>query len=373
MSSSTRNPGDPLLAAFSRSVVGLFRDALRISLRQPAQAAFLVRTARWQRQAVARRADWEERGVHVPPFMICSVTNRCNLNCAGCYNKAQHRSVEGEMTEAKLREVLAEASELGISIALLAGGEPLIREDLLRVVRAFPHIVFPVFTNGLLIDDRMIQELKGRRNLVPVLSIEGHAGETDHRRGCGVGERLAAITSRLAAEQVFYGVSFTANRNNLETLLDEAFLREEIRHGCKLFFFIEYVPVQPGTEDLVLTEGQRARLIEAAASLRERLPAIFIAFPGDEEAMGGCLAAGRGFIHISARGDVEPCPFAPYSDASLRDMTIREALNSPLLRAIRENSDGLHDVSGGCALWNKRGWVEAKLRESQRAGGLGQA
>lgn len=119
--------------------------------------------------------------------------------------------------------------------------------------------------------------------------------------------------------------------------------------------------MQDGTEPLVLSAGQRAALMQAVARLRERLPGIFIAFPGDEEEMGGCLAAGRGFIHISARGDVEPCPFAPYSDASLLRMTIREALASPLLRAIRENSDGLHDVSGGCALWNHREWVKRIL------------
>ncbi len=46
---------------------------------------------------------------------------------------------------------------------------------------------------------------------------------------------------------------------------------------------------------------------------------MFIEVPGDEDEIGGCLGAGKGFIHISAEGDVEPCPFAPYSDMNLRN------------------------------------------------------
>ena len=39
--------------------------------------------------------------------------------------------------------------------------------------------------------------------------------------------------------------------------------------------------------------------------------ALFVNVPGDEKDFGGCLSAGRGFVHVSAEGDLEPCPFAP--------------------------------------------------------------
>ena len=54
-------------------------------------------------------------------------------------------------------------------------------------------------------------------------------------------------------------------------------------------------------------------------------------------------------MHINAEGDVEPCPFSPYSDASLKDMPLIEALKSPLLRAIRENGMRLDETNGLCA------------------------
>jgi MoaA/NifB/PqqE/SkfB family radical SAM enzyme len=83
--------------------------------------------------------------------------------------------------------------------------------------------------------------------------------------------------------------------------------------------------------------------------------------PGDEEEIGGCLSAGKGFIHISADGNVEPCPFAPYSDTNLRESSLREALQSEFLREIRENHERLSEAEGGCALWVERAWVRSLL------------
>jgi len=86
---------------------------------------------------------------------------------------------------------------------------------------------------------------------------------------------------------------------------------------------------------------------------------------GTEE-MGGCLASGRGFVHISAEGNLEPCPFAPYSDTSLKDLTLKDALSSEFLRKIRENHQNLKETKGGCALWENRQWVASLLKESHK-------
>ncbi|MHB8278883.1 MAG: SPASM domain-containing protein [Candidatus Humimicrobiaceae bacterium] len=78
--------------------------------------------------------------------------------------------------------------------------------------------------------------------------------------------------------------------------------------------------------------------------------------------MGGCLASGRGFAHISPEGNLEPCPFAPYSDTNLKNLSLKEALNSDFLRKIRENHDKLSETKGGCALWENRDWVQSILK-----------
>ena len=130
-----------------------------------------------------------------------------------------------------------------------------------------------------------------------------------------------------------------------------------------MFFFVEYTPVTEDTEDWLLTEEQRASLLNLRDSFRSDHKALFIAIPGDEDEIGGCLSAGRGFVHISAAGDVEPCPFAPYSDTNLRDMSLKDALQSEFLKTIREHHEHLSEAEGGCALWVERKWVQSLLNK----------
>ena len=357
--------GNRHMLLLNQQIGHLFRDALRINMTNPAYVYFLLQTLWRQRKAKQKRRQWEQEGIHVPPFMIASITNRCNLQCKGCYNRAQHRTERQELSEDKLRDIIRQADELGISIMLLAGGEPMVRKEIFSIMGEFPQIIFPIFTNGLLLNEEMVGMFKKRKNAVPVISVEGHREETDVRRGAGVYDHLEKTFRLLKKNGIFFGTSITMTAKNFDLVTGHAFIEKLMESACRLFFYVEYVPVQQGTEDLVLTEGQRQRVSALMAVLRHRYPGLFIAFPGDEEAFGGCLAAGRGFIHVNAAGDVEPCPFAPYSDTSLKNMTLKEALQSEFLQTIRQHHGSLTETAGGCALWEKREWVEKLLKEER--------
>ncbi len=338
-----------------------FKDALKATLRNPIQAYYFFRTIRWQKQATRVRSNWEQQGVHVPPIMILSITNRCNLHCQGCYNQALRQSPQEEMSKEKLENVIAEAKDLGISFIVIGGGEPLVRREIVDITKKFPEIIFLIFTNGLLIKDDLLQKLKGQNNFVPVISLEGYEEDTDGRRGKGVYKRLMKIIRKIKGKGIFWSVSLTITRSNFAAVTNNQFIKDLYNLGCKLFFFVEYTPVREGTEGWILTKEQRENLLTRRDSFRSKFQALFIAIPGDEEEMGGCLSAGRGFVHVSADGNVEPCPFAPYSDTNLRDSSLKDALQSEFLRTIRQNHDQLHETEGGCALWIKREWVRSLL------------
>lgn len=352
---------DTYARLFDRNIQAFFGEALRISLHDPRMALFVARALHHQRRAARVRRDCEAAGVHVPAFMIVSVTHRCNLACKGCYARAQHPRGEAEMPPDKLRSVIAEAEALGVSIVMIAGGEPLTRREVLGIAAEHPGIVFPLFTNGILIDDAVLDHLRRHRNIVPVLSIEGHQSETDLRRGEGVHAHVLETMRRLREAGVFFGASLTVTRQNHDLVTGRPFVERMLETGCRLFFFVDYVPVQPGTECLALTQEQRDEEARRLAAYREDLPGLFVAFPGDEEMYGGCLAAGRGFVHVSPSGRLEPCPFAPYSDVSLEDVTLREALRSRFLETIRLSDEHLGETQGGCALWDRRDWVQSLL------------
>ncbi|MEA4884318.1 MAG: radical SAM protein [Clostridia bacterium] len=354
------------LAPYNDGLISLLGTAARICAKDPSQAAYMLKVMNWQRRAQDTRARWEKQGVHVPPFMIISVTSSCNLHCKGCYAHAQARAEKGDMDDATLTRALDEGRELGISVVMLAGGEPLVRKGLLDVAARYPEIIFPMFTNGVLIDGAMADRLRRLRNVVPVISVEGRQDVTDDRRGDGVWARISRAAVQLQQARVFFGASLTVRRDTVNMITSDEFVSDFVSSGCRIFFFVEYVPVEEGTQEWELTPNQRGELMARVESLRSRMPALFVAFPGDEEATGGCLAAGRGFVHISSGGDVEPCPFAPYSDASLGGMSLKDALNSSFLKSIRDHHEELGETTGGCALFRRRELVAALLSESQR-------
>jgi MoaA/NifB/PqqE/SkfB family radical SAM enzyme len=343
--------------AFEASLFDVLRTGLRITRGSPRLAARAIRLLWRQKRAAGLRDRAELRGVHVPPFVICSVTGRCNLQCAGCYANLLHRKDEPELTPDRTAKFLEEAKDLGVSVMLLAGGEPLLRHDLFDQIARRPEILFLLFTNGSLLDEAHIERLRRMHHVIPVLSLEGGEAETDERRGGGTYEHVTAAMDRLAVRGTFFGTSATLTRRNFDLATDEAHLQELMARGCRLFYFINYVPVAPGTDDLQLDEAQVAELERRLARYRRSLGALFIAFPHDEMALGGCLAAGRGFVHVNAYGAVEPCPFSPYSDSDLTEISFEQALRSPLFRAIRD-SGTLDEADGRCALWKKREWVK---------------
>lgn len=346
----------------SKSLKVFFGDALRISLKNPSQAYFFFKTLRWQRRATRLRRDWERQGINVPPIMVYSITDRCNLNCKGCYNQNLRKNSKEELSAERMKGIISEAKELGISFIVLAGGEPLVRQEILDITGSFPEIIFLIFTNGLLVEGEVLRKLNQQKNVVPIISLEGYEKDTDERRGKGVYDALQRIIRKLKSKRSFFGVSLTVTKYNFDTIINHQFMQKLTRLGCKIFFLPEYTAIRGGTEDWVPTVKQRTSTPGIMKSFRVQFPAIFVALPSDEEEFGGCLSAGRGFIHVSAEGNLEPCPFAPYSDTNLKDMHLKDALQSKFLRAIRQNHEQLHETEGGCALWIKREWVQSLLQ-----------
>ena len=246
----------------------------------------------------------------------------------------------------------------------LAGGEPLTRPEILDAAGDFPEIMFLLITNGSLIDGPVLGKLERLGNVIPVVSLEGFEGETDGRRGGGVYRRALLAMERMKERGLFFGTSVMVTRPNFAVTTSREFVRGLVDRGCRLFFYVDYVPIQPGTERLVPSESQRNAEPLTMALLRREFPGLFLASSASEQAFGGCMAAGKGFIHVSAEGDLEPCPFSPFSDTNLLRVPLREALLSPFLREIRESDEHLSESGGGCALWTKREWLESLLADA---------
>jgi MoaA/NifB/PqqE/SkfB family radical SAM enzyme len=345
--------------------IGL-KQILKFSFRNPGMAWFMVGEIVRFYFADRRRKKFAKQSVKVPPMLIYSVTAECNLNCHGCYARLLHSPKNGEFDAKQFEDVIRQADEIGVSYILVAGGEPFSRPELLNVTAKHPSILFTPFTNGLLVTDEHIKKLKKQKHVLPIVSFEGYEFETDKRRGQGVYENGLELLEKFRKQGIFYGVSITATRDNLDLISDEAFINKLAKLGCRIFFFINYIPVEKGTEEMVMKKEQFDKLNKIMALYRQKYEALFLAFPGSELDFGGCLAAGKGFVHINAEGDVQPCPFSPYSDVSLKEMSLSEALKSPLLKTIRDAGLRLDESNGVCALWQNRAWVASLIEDEKK-------
>ena len=354
----------------TRGVERVVTDALKATLKNPRESVFMARFAAASRAASKKRRRAEDAGEHIPPFLIASITSQCNLHCAGCYSRCNHATVDAapvrQLTDEEWLRLFDEADELGISFILLAGGEPMLRRDIIEAAGKKPNILFPIFTNGTFLDEKYFDLFDKCRNLLPIMSIEGEREITDARRGKGIYDRLIANMDELHRRGLIFGASVTVTTENIRQVSSRAFLQNLSDRGCRAVIFVEFVPVTEESRELAPGDADRAYLQDEIVRLRQEHPEmVYIAFPGDEKSSGGCVAAGRGFFHINSHGGAEPCPFSPYSDVNVRDTSLREALRSPLFLALQAGDILKEDHPGGCVLHEKRAQVESIL-EAQK-------
>jgi len=69
-----------------------------------------------------------------------SVTQRCNLKCPYCHREGEVASPSTEMTGDEIVRIVGVAVGLGISRVKLTGGEPLLRSDILDIVKGISSL-----------------------------------------------------------------------------------------------------------------------------------------------------------------------------------------------------------------------------------------
>ena len=355
----------------SEGVEVILKDAMMATLKNPKESVYLLKFSKHAKRANRIRQDHNKKGRNIPAFLIASITSSCNLHCTGCYSRANDACSDEDPTDqlsaSQWDDIFRQAKEIGVSFIVLAGGEPMMRQDVITKAGKYPEILFPIFTNGTLMNDYYLKLFDDNRNLVPVLSIEGNEDITDSRRGRGVYSQLIKSMKMMKSKNIIFGASLTFTKDNLTTILSRGYIDELHDLGCKVVFFIEYVPMNAETVYMAPGESERQLLFGEIDSLRrEYRDMIFLSFPGDEKLSDGCLAAGRGFFHINSHGGAEPCPASPYSDTNVCESSLIEALDSNLFKSLRNSDILIDEHDGGCVLFEHKDDVEEILRKNAK-------
>ena len=283
------------------------------------------------------RTQWKkDNNLHPPVFLVISPTYACNLNCKGCYAGlyGNRYRLEYELVQ----RIIREANEMGIYFFTISGGEPFFWKDLFRMLEEFDDSYFLIYTNGTLINKDVAARLANLGNATPAISVEGYEEETDYRRGKGVFKKVMEAMDNLREAGVIFGASITHTSVNHEIITSDAFWDMLIDKGVSYSWIFQLVPVGKDANDInyMPTPQQRLERYEAITRIRNTKPIMIADFWNDGAYVNGCLAGGAKYLHIDAKGYVEPCVFAHFAVDNIREKSLREAIQAPFFKAIRK-------------------------------------
>lgn len=279
----------------------------------------------------------EEQKCNVPWAILMDPTSACNLKCTGCW--AAEYGNKMNMSIDTLDDIITQGKKLGVYMYIYSGGEPLVRKkDIIKICEKHNDCAFLAFTNGTLIDEEFAKDMLRVRNFVPAISVEGFEKETDFRRGEGTYRAVVKAMEILKNNKLPFGISCCYTSKNTDIIGSEEYFDDMIDKGAKFAWLFTYMPVGVGAvPELMVSPSQREYMYRQVRKFRGTKPIFTMDFWNDGQYVDGCIAGGRCYLHINANGDIEPCAFIHYSDSSIYEKTLIEALKSPLFMQYHDN------------------------------------
>lgn len=242
-------------------------------------------------------------GVRPAPRTVeISITGRCNLRCRYCFYADEMAALSDLRTERWLA-CFESLGRLAVQRVTLSGGEAFTRPDLFDLIDGLiaNRMRYGILTNGTLLTERTIaafEEGKRRLRLDSIqVSIDGSRAEVHDKSRPPHSFHSALRGLRLLkAAGLPVAVRVTINRHNVDDLEDLARLLIE---DVGLEGFSTNEAEQMGSarcygQDVVLTEEERRRAMEALVRLNER-------YGGRIGAQAGPLSRARHFAEIEGR------------------------------------------------------------------------
>jgi radical SAM protein with 4Fe4S-binding SPASM domain len=307
-------------------------------------------------------------GFNRPYVVSWNLTYRCNLACEHCYLDAGARPLVAT-------ENFADRSELGTEecfrvideiaafapecLTILTGGEPLLRRDILDIVRraAERGLWVVVGTNGVRITENVAQRLAeaGARGLSLSLDALDPDRHDRFRMVRGAWQNTvdgAAILNRAGLPFIVQTTAGAHNLGELDAIADFA----HDRLAAKVWNLYFLVPTGRGQFVSDMTADQYDAVLESLYRIQRNYDRRMLVNAkcaphfiktvlekGDPEARirtysggaGGC-PAGTHYMGIRPNGDVTPCPYLPVFAGSLRSASLTDLWNtSELFTGIR--------------------------------------
>ena len=296
--------------------------------------------------------------------LLAELTHRCPLKCPYCSNPLDLERASAEMSTDDWKRLLDQAADIGVLQIHFSGGEPLVRRDLVELVRhaAQRELYSNIITSGVMLTDEVMAALVDSGVDHVQLSFQDSETVSAETIGGyrGAQAKKTAAAARIKAAGVPMTTNFVVHRLNIDRVADMIALGErlgssrmEIAHtqyyGWGLLNRSALLPTREQLDRATnVVETARIRL-KGVVTIDYVVPDYYATRP--KACMGGWA---RRFINISPSGKALPCHAA-------------ETLPGMIFPSVRETS--LADIWNHSVAFNKfRGteWMPDPCRTCDR-------
>ncbi len=255
-----------------------------------------------------------------------SLTDRCQCRCGHCFAMTDHPlSEKEELSTAEVKGLLNNLAKLGVLEVCFSGGEPLLRRDILKLV-AHGHrkyLVTRLITNGILLNERMVLELKRAGLNWCSVSIDHPApeGHDAFRRYPGCFDKALAGLEWLVKYKVPCSMIAVARKELIYSGELEEIVSLGKRMGVNVVRINFPVPIGRFTsqEDQILNSEERE-------SVRRLLRYGNVIMESPREGTKCTAAVTK--LNVLPGGQVTPCVFVPLAYGNIRERPFSEIWKS---------------------------------------------
>lgn len=319
------------------------------------------------------------------------VTRSCNLACVHCRASAERGPYPGELSREECFRVMDEIASLSKPVIILTGGEPLLRSDIFELARhgTAKGLRMVMATNGTLITDKTIEEMKGSGIQRVSISLDGPDAKTHDafRKVNGSFEGSLQGIDMLKKGGMEFQINTTVTQVNLHLVPD--ILRLVVEKGAVAHHIFLLVPTGRGKE----LQNQEISALDYEKTLhwfyeqRDRVPLQLKATCaphyyrilrqlakkegkkvtpkeyGLDAMTRGCLG-GISFCFISHVGQVQPCGYLELDCGNVKETPFRKIwAESGVFQNLR-NTDGYTGKCGRCEFRKVCGGCRARAYET---------
>lgn len=297
-------------------------DALSDNLRSMIQAAF-------ECNIFLGESDIME-GIDGIVSAYLHITNKCNLNCIGCYSFNWDRNVKADLSLKDIKKALDELKGCGICRLVISGGEPFARSDVFEILQYASKVLeieyIVIATNGTLIDQDICKKLEGLVNCVSI-SIDGFDRDSaDVIRDKGSFDKALTAVKTLKEYGLPVAILPTIHKNNYKHIAKYIELAERIDIPLS-FSLLTACSSDDKMSGYILSCEEFSQFVEEnnkyGADISDSPANIDNLFFREN------CGAGEKTVSIDASGDVYPCHMFHNSSflmGNIRELPLRQIL-----------------------------------------------